>query len=24
VEVQQGNEVSPWEFIHPKVHPNRL
>ena len=24
VEVPQGQEVSPWEFIHPKVHPNRL
>ena len=24
VKVPQGNEVSPWEFIHPKVHPNRL
>jgi acetolactate synthase-1/2/3 large subunit len=24
IEVPQGNEVSPWEFIHPKVHPNRL
>jgi acetolactate synthase-1/2/3 large subunit len=24
IEVPQGNEVSPWEFIHPKVHPNRV
>lgn len=24
VQVPQGHEVSPWEFIHPKVHPNRL
>ena len=24
IEVPQGQEVSPWEFIHPKVHPNRL
>ena len=24
IEVPQGDEVSPWEFIHPKVHPNRL
>jgi acetolactate synthase-1/2/3 large subunit len=24
VEVAQGSETSPWEFIHPKVHPNRL
>jgi|SRR5581483_1869129 len=23
VEVAQGNEVSPWEFIHPKAHPSR-
>jgi acetolactate synthase-1/2/3 large subunit len=24
VEVPQGAEVSPWEFIHPAAHPNRL
>jgi acetolactate synthase-1/2/3 large subunit len=24
IEVPQGQEVSPWEFIHPKAHPNRL
>jgi len=24
IEVPQGTEVSPWEFIHPKAHPNRL
>ena len=24
VEVPQGAEVSPWEFIHPVAHPNRL
>jgi acetolactate synthase I/II/III large subunit len=24
IEVPQGQEISPWEFIHPKVHPNRL
>jgi acetolactate synthase-1/2/3 large subunit len=24
VQVPQGDEVSPWEFIHPMVHPNRL
>ena len=24
IEVPQGVEVSPWEFIHPKAHPNRL
>jgi len=24
IQVPQGTEVSPWEFIHPKAHPNRL
>jgi acetolactate synthase I/II/III large subunit len=24
IEVAQGAEVSPWEFIHPTAHPNRL
>ena len=24
IEVRQGDEVSPWEFIHPTAHPNRL
>ena len=24
IEVAQGEEVSPWEFIHPTAHPNRL
>jgi acetolactate synthase-1/2/3 large subunit len=24
IEVPQGDEVSPWEFIHPTAHPNRL
>jgi acetolactate synthase-1/2/3 large subunit len=24
IEVPQGQEVWPWEFIHPKAHPNRL
>ena len=24
IEVAQGEEVSPWEFIHPTAHPNRM